>query len=121
MASLELYCTHFGRIAVDDDILSSQSKQMLNDKLAAIAAATPRLTMNDSTLSSQEIIEASNLLAQHYQQSFGESYFEEDTPFSQLEKLTRLIDLGKDLISSQTVSVQEEQAILQYLLQELKK
>lgn len=121
IASLQLYSTHFRFTHVDDDILSSQSKQKLHDNLAVIAAVVPGLTMDNSTLSTQEIIAASNLLTQHYQQSFGESYFEDDTPVNRLEKLTRLFDLGKDLIFSQTLSVQEEQAILHYLLQQIEK
>ena len=119
MASLTLYCTNFGRIFVNNDSISPQSMQILQAKLAEMAAGNSGLSLNNSTVSSSEITDANKLLTQSYQQTFKESFYEDDTAVGRLEKLTRLIDLGRDMIISQTLSMQQEEAILQYLLQEL--
>lgn len=120
IGSLALYCTHFGHIyPADDTPISPQLIQHLKTNLQILADAQG-LVIDDASTSAPSIQAAGDILTRRYEQENGVSYFNDDVALSNQDKLVQLMDLGQKLISSHEFSVPVEQAILQYLLLQLK-
>ena len=116
VAVLTLYCNHDFTVGVDPAEPVVEPPKTIQNLQAKLKKLEQSLGLSDNTLpvSEEQLNAAADILNQRYQEVFDDSYLNEE------EKVKQFVDFGCGLIQSHAFSLEEEQAMLQFMLSRLK-
>lgn len=121
-AGLALYCNtelfHANLHPPEDNVISPATLSMLRQKLQNVAENQGLISDMHEHLSDRAIKAAGKDLSARYQQVYGD-FWSHDSLFDKDQKIQQLFDLGIDMILSHSLSLEEEKALLQFLIDQL--
>lgn len=121
-AALALYCnTSLFRANLNpapEYVISLETLNNLRQRLQETAEQQGLLDNLHSHINEHDIKAAGKDLNRRYQQLYGD-FWDYDSLFNKEKKLQHLFDIGIDLLSSHSLTPEEDQALLQFLISQL--
>lgn len=116
VAVIAFYCDHDFTVGIDSPDEVSEPPKSIQNLQAKLKKLEQSLGLPEDApaVSEERLKAAADMLNQRYQEVFDDSYLNEE------EKVKQFVNFGCGLIQSHAFSLEEEQAMLQFMLSRLK-